>query len=104
MLMYLKSLRKNIRDLHITKKRAFLWFLFLFVRYTVIYLGAWQLDILCANLVYPVKDSLFYFWFFAMTKWDAYALFFWTFALGSFLPEIAFVVKKLSKWRFVLVG
>ena len=78
----------------------FRWFLILFVRYVLTFLGVWQLDILCANLVYPVRDELFYFWFTEMTKWDAYALFFWTLGIGLFIPEIVYILINLRKRLF----
>lgn len=85
------------------RKKYFLWFLFLFIRYGLIYLGAWQVDIVVKDYIWARRFDIFYFWFWQLCYWDAYALFFWTYALGAFLPEIVFVVKKLSDWRVVLV-
>jgi len=78
-----------------SRMQLFGWFLFLFIRYTIIYVFAWQLDILCANLVYPVRFEIFYFWGWQLTKWDAYALFFWGYAFGTLWPEIVYITKNV---------
>lgn len=58
---------------------------------------AWQADILNANLVYPVKDELFEYWFHSWTKWTHYAWTFWGMALAFFLPLIVLVLHGLPK-------
>ena len=78
-------------------KKRFLWVLFLLVRYSLFYVGAWQLDIVCSPLIWQLRDVRFYFWKGSLSYWTVYPLFFSILALGAFLPEIVFVGRWL--WR-----
>lgn len=69
------------------------WLVLYFMTTVLFMVGAWQLDILCANLVYPVRDERFLFWFGSLSMWDAYSLFFWTLSLAYFLPVSLILVS-----------
>lgn len=64
------------------------------LRYTCFLVGAWQLDILCATLLFPHRHERFYFLFGSLSNWEAYALFFSTLAFAFFIPEII----QFGKW------
>jgi len=73
--------------------------LVLYLVTTIFFLvGAWQFDILCANLVEPVKDAMFYYWFGSLSKWDHYALFFWMMGLAYFVPLAVLIAVEIRRW------
>lgn len=65
---------------------------------TIIFLMcAWQADILNANLVYPVKDEMFDYWFHSWTKWTHYAWTFYGMALAFFTPLIVLCLYGITQ-------
>lgn len=77
------------------KGKFLAWTLFLLCRYSLFYVGAWQLAALAE--MYLQWEDKFYFWRGSLPIWDAYALFFWILGLGALLPEIMYVARWL--WR-----
>jgi len=69
-----------------------------FLRHVPFHIGAWQLDILVSPLIWRYRNRWFHFWFTKIRVWDAYALFFWTLALGFFVPDIIWIIRKIYKW------
>ena len=80
-----------------SKKKYFLWGLVLLIRYSLFYVGAWQLDIVCSPLIWEVRNRRFFFWSldWSLSYWTVYPLFFNIMTLGAFLPEIVFVGRWL---------
>jgi len=73
------------------------WFTVL--RHGFFWIGAWQLDILVAPLVWEVRDKRFYFLYGSLSFWEVYPLFFSTLAIGFFMIEIVVFIKWLQRFR-----
>ena len=76
-----------------------LMFITYFVATVLFLCCAWQADILNANLVEPVKDEMFHYWFHSWTKWTHYAWTFYGMAAAFFMPLIVLTVYGLKHRR-----
>ena len=80
----------------------------LFITYfaaTVLFLVcAWQADILNANLVFPVRNEPFFYWWWSWTKWTHYAWTFWGMAAAFFLPLVVLSAYAIEKIRTADTG
>ncbi len=76
----------------------------LFLTTVLFLISAWQLDILCANLLFPVKEARFYYWFGSLSNWSHYALCFWLMGFAFFAPVILFIVTMLTKENGIKVS
>lgn len=68
------------------------------LRHGFFFVGAWQLDILVAPMVFKVRDERFYFLYGSLSNWEVYTLFFTTLAIGFFIPDIIKIIKWFRRY------
>lgn len=71
--------------------------LLLLVHSALVFMFAWQLDIVCSPLVFEVRERAFWFLYHKISFWEAYTFFFWGLGLVALAPEIIMVADSLKR-------